>query len=54
MWRAAAFSTGRALVVMTMLLQVLACKLKTFISHLKAFQRKSGQIGTFAGSLSLH
>jgi hypothetical protein len=42
MWRAAAFSTGRALVVMTMFLQVLACKLKTFISHPKAFQRKSG------------
>jgi hypothetical protein len=54
MWRAAAFFTGRALVVMTVRLQVLACKLKTFISHPKAFQRKSSQIGTFAGSLSLH
>jgi hypothetical protein len=54
MWRAAALFTGRARVVMTMLLQVLACQLKTFIGHVKAFQRKSGQIGTFAGSLSLH
>jgi hypothetical protein len=38
----------------TMLFQVLACKLKTFIGPVKAFQRKSDQIGTFAGSLSLH
>jgi hypothetical protein len=54
MWRANVLFAGSSLVIMAMLLQVLACQLKTFISPPKAFQRKSGQIGTFAGGLSLH
>lgn len=46
--------TGRVPVVMTTLLQVPGCQLKNFIGHVKAFQRKSGQIGTFAERVSLH